>query len=120
MRRLVIALLLPLCLAACAQYENRRGVEVRYLAYPRSGVGSDGFRQLATAWCASNPRETLTRMKNREAVADNVCAGNPVAWQYELGQEMGVRGTPAIVTADGQMIPGYRPVDDLLSVMGLD
>ena|SRR6056297_643133 len=99
---------------------NRRGVEVRYLAYPRSGVGSDGFRQLATAWCASNPRETLTRMKNREAVADNVCAGNPVASQYELGQEMGVRGTPAIVTADGQMIPGYRPVDDLLSVMGLD
>lgn len=99
---------------------NRRGVEVRYLAYPRSGVGSDGFRQLATAWCDSNPRETLTRMKNRESVDDNVCAGNPVARQYELGQEMGVRGTPAIITADGQMIPGYRPVDDLLSVMGLD
>lgn len=99
---------------------NRRGVEVRYLAYPRSGVGSDGFRQLATAWCASDRRDTLTRMKNREAVADNVCAGNPVARQYELGQEMGVRGTPAIVTADGQMIPGYRQVDDLLSVMGLD
>jgi len=30
MRRLVIALLLPLCLAACAQYENRRGVEVTW------------------------------------------------------------------------------------------
>lgn len=99
---------------------NRRGVEVRYLAYPRSGVGSDGFRQLATAWCDGNPQETLTRMKNREAVADNVCAGNPVAQQYELGQEMGVRGTPAIITADGQMIPGYRPVDDLMTVLGMD
>lgn len=99
---------------------NERGVEVRYLAYPRSGVGSDGFRQLATAWCADNPRETLTRMKNREAVADNVCSGNPVAEQYALGQALGVRGTPAIITADGQMIPGYRPVDDLMSVLGLD
>lgn len=99
---------------------NKRGVEVRYLAYPRSGVGSDGFRQLATAWCAPDPQETLTRMKNREAVADNVCAGNPVAQQYELGQELGVRGTPAIITPDGQMIPGYRPVDDLLSALGLD
>ncbi|MEQ8517205.1 MAG: DsbC family protein [Chromatocurvus sp.] len=99
---------------------NERGVEVRYLAYPRSGVGSDGFRQLATAWCDADPQETLTRMKNRETVADNVCAGNPVAQQYELGQAMGVRGTPAIITADGQMIPGYRPVDDLLSAMGLD
>lgn len=99
---------------------NERGVEVRYLAYPRSGIGSDGFRQLATAWCAANPRETLTRMKNRETVADDVCTGNPVAQQYELGQEMGVRGTPAIITAGGQMIPGYRPVDDLMSAMGLD
>lgn len=99
---------------------NRRGVEVRYLAYPRSGMGSDGFRQLATAWCATDPQETLTRMKNRETVADNICAGNPVAQQYALGQEMGVRGTPAIVTADGQMIPGYRPVDELISAMGLD
>lgn len=99
---------------------NERGVEVRYLAYPRSGIGSDGFRQLATAWCAANPQDTLTRMKNRETVADNVCTGNPVAQQYELGQEMGVRGTPAIITASGQMIPGYRPVDDLMSAMGLD
>lgn len=99
---------------------NRRGIEVRYLAYPRSGVGSDGFRQLATAWCAADPRDTLTRLKNRESVADNVCSGNPVAAHYELGQEMGVRGTPAIVTPGGQMIPGYRPVDDLLSIMGLD
>ena len=99
---------------------NERGVEVRYLAYPRSGVGSDGFRQLATAWCAADPQETLTRMKNREAVDDNVCAGNSVAQQYALGQEMGVRGTPAIITPGGQMIPGYRPVDDLLSALGLD
>ena len=99
---------------------NKRGVEVRYLAYPRAGVGSDGFRQLATAWCAADPQETLTRLKSRESVADNVCAGNPVAQQYELGQELGVRGTPAIVTPGGQMIPGYRPVDDLLSTLGLD
>ena len=99
---------------------NKRGVEVRYLAYPRSGVESDGFRQLATAWCAADPQETLTRMKNREAVADNVCSGNPVAQQFELGQELGVRGTPAIITPGGQMIPGYRPVDDLLSTLGLD
>lgn len=99
---------------------NRRGVEVRYLAYPRSGIGSDGFRQLATAWCAADSRDTLTRMKNREAVADKVCSDNPVAEQYELGQQVGVRGTPAIVTASGRMIPGYRPVDDLISIMGLD
>jgi thiol:disulfide interchange protein DsbC len=99
---------------------NRRGVEVRYLAYPRAGVGSDGFRQLATAWCAVDQRGTLTRLKQGESVKDNVCTGNPVAEHYNLGQDMGVRGTPAIVMESGEMIPGYRPAEDLLSAMGLE
>jgi len=99
---------------------NKRGVEVRYLAYPRAGVGSDAFRQLATAWCAADRQTTLTRLKNRETLEENVCAGNPVAEQYRLGQQLGVRGTPALVTAEGQMIPGYQSVDDLMVTLGLE
>ena len=99
---------------------NKRGVEVRYLAYPRAGVDSDGFRQLASAWCADNPQETLTKLKNRQSVPTKVCDGNPIAAQYQLGQEMGVRGTPAIITADGQMLPGYMPADELIEVLGLE
>jgi thiol:disulfide interchange protein DsbC len=99
---------------------NRRGVEVRYLAYPRQGIGSAGFRQLATAWCAEDPQTTLTRMKNRESVDENVCAGNPVAAQFELGQAVGVRGTPAIVMPDGSMVPGYRSADDLVAALGIE
>jgi len=99
---------------------NRRGVEVRYLAYPRQGVGSPGFRQLASAWCADDRQTTLTRLKNREELPENVCAGNPIAAQFELGQQLGVRGTPAIVTSSGEMIPGYRSADDLLELLGVN
>jgi thiol:disulfide interchange protein DsbC len=99
---------------------NKRGVEVRYLAYPRAGVGSDGFKQLASAWCADDRQQTLTSLKNKKAVPENVCADNPIAAQYRLGQEMGVRGTPAIITQDGQMIPGYQSADDLMVTLGLN
>ena len=99
---------------------NQRGVEVRYLAYPRAGVGSDGYRQLATAWCSDNPQDTLTRLKNREQVTDQVCPGNPISSQFELGQVVGVRGTPAIITAEGKMIPGYQSADDLMVTLGLN
>jgi thiol:disulfide interchange protein DsbC len=98
---------------------NRQGIEVRYLAYPRAGVGSPGYRQLASAWCSDNPQDTLTRLKNKEAIADNVCPTNPVAAQYQLGQELGVRGTPAIITDTGQMIPGYQSADELVVTLGL-
>jgi thiol:disulfide interchange protein DsbC len=99
---------------------NRRGVEVRYLAYPRAGIGSPGFKQLASAWCADDPQSTLTRLKNRESVPENVCPGNPVADQYKLGQQLGVRGTPAIITESGQMIPGYQSTDELMVSLGLE
>lgn len=99
---------------------NKRGVEVRYLAYPRQGMASAAARQLATAWCAENKQEVLTKLNNRESVPENVCPGNPVANQYQLGQQLGVQGTPALILEDGTLIPGYQSAADLMVTMGLN
>jgi len=99
---------------------NRRGIEVRYLAYPRAGLDSDGAKKLATAWCADNQQETLTKLKAGVSLPMNACAEAPIAAQYQLGGQLGVRGTPAIITSTGQMIPGYRPAADLEQILGLD
>lgn len=99
---------------------NENGVEVRYLAYPRAGLSSDAFKNLASAWCADDPNATLVKLINKQKVPVDVCEGNPVADQYKLGQELGVRGTPAIITASGQMIPGYQSADELLVTLGLN
>lgn len=99
---------------------NKNGVEVRYLAYPRAGVDSAAFKQLASAWCAEDPQETLNQLVKKAAVPENICEGNPIAAQYQLGQELGVRGTPAIVTQTGQMIPGYRTAAELMGDLELN
>lgn len=99
---------------------NKGGIEVRYLAYPRAGENSAAFRQLASAWCAEDPRDTFNKLSNKQAVPENVCEGNPVAAQYQLGQELGVRGTPAIITQTGQMIPGYQSAQELMVTLGLN
>ena len=97
-----------------------KGIEVRYLAFPRGGVDSEGAQKLATAWCAADQQTTLTELKAGVELPVNECADNPIATQYQLGQDMGVSGTPAIVTSSGLMVPGYRPADDLLALLGLD
>ena len=99
---------------------NAKGVEVRYLAFPRGGINSDGAKKLATAWCADDQQTTLTELKAGMDLPVNDCADSPIAAQYQLGQEMGVSGTPAIITSSGMMIPGYRPAADLIVVLGLD
>ncbi|MEZ5570274.1 MAG: DsbC family protein [Halioglobus sp.] len=98
---------------------NKMGIEVRYLAYPRAGLDSDGYRKLATAWCADNPQDVLTRLKAKESVPEKVCDDNPIAEQFALGQQAGVRGTPAMVTETGKLIPGYQPADQLAATLGV-
>lgn len=96
-----------------------KGIEVRYLAYPRAGVNSPAADKLATAWCAEDPQATLTALKSGEAVAMAVCDDNPVADQYMLGGKVGVNGTPNIVTEDGIVIGGYMTADDMAKKLGI-
>ncbi len=98
---------------------NAMGIEVRYLAYPRAGIGSESYQKMVTTWCAKDRQGTLTRYKNGEAVPLNTCADNPVAAEYQLGERIGVEGTPTLVTANGELIPGYVPAQELAERLGV-
>jgi thiol:disulfide interchange protein DsbC len=45
---------------------------------------------------------------------NKICAPTPVKREYELGENIGVRGTPAIVTENGDYISGYMEPRELL------
>lgn len=45
--------------------------------------------------------------------------GAPIAAQFELGGQVGVTGTPAIILQDGSLVPGYMPADDLAKRIGV-
>ena len=94
-----------------AEY-NEEGIAIHYLAFPRAGVGSASYDKFVSVWCADDQQTALTLAKNGADPDPQKCP-NPVADQYELGRELGVSGTPALVTADGTLIPGYMPPEQL-------
>jgi len=98
---------------------NDLGIEVKYLAYPRAGIGSDAYKKVVNAWCADDPNTALTNLKLGRTVAEKNCT-NPVADQYALGRDIGIIGTPAIVTDEGELLPGYMPAADLAVALGLN
>jgi thiol:disulfide interchange protein DsbC len=98
---------------------NAMGIEVRYLAYPRSGVPSPSADKLITVWCAKDRREALTQMKNGATLPTQTCASNAVAAQYQLGNELGISGTPALFTPNGELLPGYMPAEELAATLGV-
>lgn len=92
---------------------NKLGVRVRYLMYPRTGPGTEAWQKAEAVWCSADRRDALTRAKRGEAVTARACS-NPVEKQFELGRELGIRGTPGIITDKGQYIPGYLPAQQLV------
>jgi thiol:disulfide interchange protein DsbC len=95
---------------------NKRGIAVRYLAYPRAGVGSEAFIEMESIWCSPDRRKALTDAKLGKVPAQKNCP-NPVGRQLALGESLGVRGTPAIYTSAGRALPGYMPPDELLAML---
>ena len=86
---------------------NNLGITVDYVAFPRSGLNSDSYNKIVTAWCSNDPKNTLTKMKQGIDVNLFTCQDNPVESHYLLGQKIGITGTPAIIKSNGELLPGY-------------
>ncbi|MEX2353507.1 MAG: thioredoxin fold domain-containing protein, partial [Gammaproteobacteria bacterium] len=95
---------------------NDKGIAIRFLAFPRSGPGTETARQMESIWCADDRQTALTDAMIGLGVEEMGCQ-NPVHENFALGQAIGVRGTPAIFTEDGRYLPGYMPPDDLLQAV---
>jgi thiol:disulfide interchange protein DsbC len=94
---------------------NRLGVRVRYMFYPRTGPNTESWKKAEVVWCSSNRNEALTRAKAGATLdLTKTCAATPVAREYALGQSIGVRGTPAILTENGDYLAGYSPPHELV------
>ncbi|GIC77870.1 bifunctional protein-disulfide isomerase/oxidoreductase DsbC [Moritella sp. F3] len=95
---------------------NQLGVSVKYLAFPRGGLNSPTYQDMASIWCAEDKVQAMDNAKRGGKVVPEMCT-NTVAKQYELGRRLGVTGTPAIVFDNGQMQPGYVPAAQLVNIL---
>jgi len=95
---------------------NKEGIKIRYLWFPREGIGSESFNKAVAVWCADDRRDAMTKAKRGENLERKTC-DNPVQAEYELGQKLGVRGTPSMILESGEMIPGYVPPTQLAQML---
>jgi thiol:disulfide interchange protein DsbC len=101
---------------------NDKGITVRYLAYPRAGVKdqtgnySQGFKDLRSIWCHEDPQLALTKAKSGSSVAARIC-DMPIEDEFDFGRQVGVSGTPAIILANGMMVPGYQDPSKLFTLL---
>jgi len=98
---------------------NEAGVEVAYLAFPRSGPGGATASRMDQIWCADDRLAAMESALDGGSVTAAACQ-TPVLEQLALGQKLGVTGTPAMITETGDLLPGYMPAERLLPVLGIN
>ena len=94
---------------------NDLGITVNYVAFPRSGLASDSYNKIVTAWCSTDAKDTITKMKQGIDVQLSMCQDHPVEKHFLLGQKIGITGTPAIIKSNGELLPGYLPPEELIT-----
>ena len=110
--------------AYCRQFHegvpslNEAGVEVRYLAYPQSGLHSKSYRRMKTAWCSDDRNSALALLKRGLPIPEAACTDDPVVDHYELGRRFGLEGTPTIIYEDGH-VSGYLPAAAMVEKLGI-
>jgi thiol:disulfide interchange protein DsbC len=96
-----------------------KGIEIRYMAYPRGGENADSFEKMISVWCSDDRKKALTQAKNGQNIPAADCE-TPILAHYELGNELGISGTPALIFPDGRVIPGYLDSERLAAMLNLN
>ncbi len=100
----------PYCRKMHSQIDkyNQYGIEVRYLAFPRTGVNTPSYFKAVSVWCAADRKKALTAAKLGKPVPLRRC-NSPVDHQLTLAEKLGITGTPTLILEDGSVLPGYVP-----------
>ena len=87
---------------------NKFGITVNYLFYPRTGPGTASYNKAISVWCNKDRNNAMTVAKAGKDLEAAKCS-NPVGSHFQLGTQLGLSGTPFMITEYGDTLPGYLP-----------
>lgn len=99
---------------------QKEGITVRYIAFPRNGKQGSSYNTMKSVWCAKDRAQAMSIAKGTldgELPQATCEKSNAVDRGFEFGLKIGLRGTPAIILPNGQMIEGYVKPAQLIEMI---
>lgn len=95
-------------------------VTIHTFLYPLEGLHPDAKQKAIAVWC-SKEREAAWQAlmtpnaKGSAAPATKIVmpCDNPVERNIQMGNRLGINGTPTLIFEDGQMVPGALPTAEI-------
>lgn len=109
---------------ALSEY-NKRGITVKYIPWPRggeylnNGMSNPTFEKFHVALCSSNKMKAIDDLfyKRRTQQNQKNCSADTLRNYIQVGNNIGVTATPAMIDSNGTFIPGFREPDELLHIL---
>lgn len=101
---------------------NDQGIEVVYLAFPRDAYAAGKFKaSMENIWCAVDRKAAMDEgfKSGYPAIRGTKPCAAPVMQQHNLGVQLGVQATPAIISSKGVFISGFAETPALLKRLGI-
>ncbi|MBV7542120.1 disulfide isomerase DsbC N-terminal domain-containing protein [Acidovorax sp. sic0104] len=99
---------------------NELGITVKYALYARNGNGTLTGRQLTEVLCSTDQKAELTKFFNastRDVKGAECRKAEGLERIARLAPQVGLKGTPHIVTDKGVAFSGYQPAQELLRTL---
>jgi thiol:disulfide interchange protein DsbC len=93
-----------------------QGITIQYLFFPRAGKGSESYDKAISVWCAADRNVALTAAKKDQKLPAKTC-DNPIDKHMQLAADFDVKGTPMIISENGNVYPGYLPAKQLVEAL---
>lgn len=99
-------------------YLQDAGISVHYYPFPRGGARGPGYHSLRQVWCSEDRQAAMSIAKGAEEgsldASESCDAAQSVDDGYQLGNRIGITGTPSLFSSDGARFNGYVPYQELI------
>ncbi len=108
----------------CKNLENELvaldNVTIYTFLMPLEGLHPEAPKKAKSIWCSSNASDAWRdfMIGNKQPKGKTDC-NNPVERNIQLGQKLGIDGTPTLVAADGRVMPGAASIEQIEIWMGI-
>lgn len=87
----------------------KNNISVNYILYARNGLSSRAAVQMESLFChaVNKRRNYFNKLIDKKKISPTECDGKRMQRADRFAKEVGLTGTPMLITDDGRMVSGY-------------
>ena len=109
----------PYCKRLEAELLKLDNVTIYTFLYPLEGLHPDSIKKAKSIWCSGDKQKAWRDfMTGGGQLHEKTDCEHPIDRNLQLGQKLGINGTPTLIARDGRVMPGAASIEQIEKWLG--